>query len=214
MGLIYLVQPTKFIGTNIYKVGCSITSSIENPKRLKTYGKRCIIICLYNCDEPLTYEKEIIFRFNICFTLYDGSEYFQGNIDKMEKLFTLIFNKKINNNCYIYKDDNKYINRSLLTYCGGGYSISECNGHKINKGLYKDFDSEYIQFKVIYYNKTDFIIYYYSQKNIYEDKIVSNNLSEYNREYYSKLIKRNIIKEDKKYYYSSVVFLKRFSNIS
>ena len=144
MGLIYLVQPTKFIGTNIYKIGASITSSVENPKRLKTYGKKCIIVCLYNCDEPITYEKEIIFRFNINFTLYKGSEYFQGNIDKMTELFNIISNKKINNNSLIYKHDDSYINTSIFD----GYSIEKVYGHKINKKLYIDNDSEYIKFKI------------------------------------------------------------------
>ena len=76
-GLIYLVQPTDCIGTNVYKIGMSNDSTI---KRIKSYGPRCINIISRECENPLEVEQELIKLFQSKFgSPVQGREWFQGS---------------------------------------------------------------------------------------------------------------------------------------
>jgi len=50
MGIIYLIQPTELIGTNVYKLGCSSKSTIERIKQ--GYKKGTICIYILECHDP------------------------------------------------------------------------------------------------------------------------------------------------------------------
>lgn len=77
MGLIYLVQPTDFVGTDIYKIGMSNSNTI---KRIRSYGRRCINVVSRECDNPLEVENELIKAFESKFgDPIQGNEWFKGD---------------------------------------------------------------------------------------------------------------------------------------
>ena len=114
-GIVYLIQPIEFLGTDIHKIGISIKQ--EGITRCKKgYGKGTVFYHIAYCAEPLIIETNIIKRFNEEFELYKGKEYFKGNITKMKKEFLKLLseheeeydtekekNKKMNE----YKDDKE-----------------------------------------------------------------------------------------------------------
>jgi len=90
MGYVYLLQPSLAIGTNRYKIGCSTKN---NTKRIKSYGSNTILLLKYDTNNPEQVETELIKEFKSRFTLYQGKEYFEGNIDTMIECFNNVINK-------------------------------------------------------------------------------------------------------------------------
>ena len=91
IGGVYLIQPTTLIGTNRYKIGCSIKKSADD--RIKTgYHKGTKKYIVSPSGNPLEVEKNIKKKFNEKFNLIAGNEYFEGNISEMIKEFMIIYN--------------------------------------------------------------------------------------------------------------------------
>ena len=66
-GIIYFIQPVEFLGTNIYKIGCS---GKNNMVRCKTgYKSGTDYILIMKCADPFEVEKELIARFSEKFRL-------------------------------------------------------------------------------------------------------------------------------------------------
>jgi hypothetical protein len=78
-GYVYLIQPAQFLGTNIFKVGCS---TLQNMSRVNNGYKRGshIMACL-TCKDPKFTESFILKIFRQKFTLFTGNEYFMGDFD-------------------------------------------------------------------------------------------------------------------------------------
>ena len=80
MGIIYLLQPSEFRNTSIYKIG---RSSKDDLSRCISYGKNAKYVVIRDCENHIEVEKSIIREFNLNLTLIQGREYFEGNVDKM-----------------------------------------------------------------------------------------------------------------------------------
>jgi hypothetical protein len=84
MGIIYLIQLREFIktGENIYKIGQSGRGGLE---RMKEYPKDSKICSLTHVSNEKHLEKLIILEFKKLFRIREdiGSEYFEGNCNKM-----------------------------------------------------------------------------------------------------------------------------------
>ena len=87
-GIIYLVQPTEYLLTNIYKIGCSKQTNLSRCQNGYRKGTRYISIA--ECTYPLLLEKNIINQFKIKFKLFIGNEYFEGDENEM---YTEFINK-------------------------------------------------------------------------------------------------------------------------
>ena len=98
-GIVYLVQPEEFIGTNIFKIGRSKDSS-ANLNRIKSYGKGSSCISINQRNNTIELEKKIIEEFNKNFKLVKGREYFEGDKEEINKLFLYIVST------YTYKEND------------------------------------------------------------------------------------------------------------
>jgi len=109
-GLIYLVQPSEYIGSNVYKIGYS---SQENFIRLLSYGKNTKYICNLNCKNPLKLETIIKKDFIKKYRLIRGYEYFEGTEQEILNNFIELV-MKYNNEAYDFfkilktEEDKKY----------------------------------------------------------------------------------------------------------
>jgi hypothetical protein len=74
--VIYLVQPEKYLNTNIYKIGMSHRS---NDDRTKSYGTNANVLFIMQCNRPFNLENQIKLVFMEKFKLHSGKEYFEGN---------------------------------------------------------------------------------------------------------------------------------------
>jgi len=97
-GMVYLIQPDIYYGTNCYKVGMS---SKENIDRIKSYKKDTRILCVYNCKNPHKMEKNIINRFTDCFDIVKGREYFYCDMEeqKIQNMFLEIIQDTLEEDC-------------------------------------------------------------------------------------------------------------------
>jgi hypothetical protein len=108
-GILYLIQPVEYIGTSIYKIGCSRDKSL---KRCKSgYGEGSKYIVIMDCDDPFTLEGKIKKAFNKKFKLFTGREYFEGDETEMITEFLKIAHSCdiIKNN--VYKKQSKVLHR-------------------------------------------------------------------------------------------------------
>lgn len=119
MGIVYLVQPKELLGTERYKIGCSIKNNIE--RITKGYRKGTRILYVFNCNNPFLCEKIIKENFRKKFTLIAGNEYFKGvEIDIVENFFNSYYK-------YILVDPNNILDKSIHSYihtkCNNAYNI-------------------------------------------------------------------------------------------
>jgi len=84
MGYVYFLQPSLAIGTNRYKIGCSTK---DNNNRINSYGKNTELLYRYDTIQAEKLEKKIIKKFKERFILYQGKEYFEGDISEMLAIF-------------------------------------------------------------------------------------------------------------------------------
>ena len=99
MGIVYLIQPAVYVGTNYFKIGMSSKDTID---RIKSYKLHTKVLCIYNCDEPENVEKKLIKYFTEKYKVIKGKEYFDAiNIDKtlLQKEFMNVINKD-QENCH------------------------------------------------------------------------------------------------------------------
>jgi hypothetical protein len=139
-GIVYLIQPAELIGTNIYKIGCSKSTTLNRVKNGYKNGTRYISI--YECKNPLKIEKQIKQVFNEKFNLISGYEYFSGDENKMlYEYFNIISFSKSNENLNLFQNNlEKYVRIKL----GQDYNNLEYDyrGRPIHKRF--DFDARYI----------------------------------------------------------------------
>jgi hypothetical protein len=72
-GIVYFIQPSEYISTDIYKIGYSQQSLLN---RIKQYGNNTSIICVIGSNNALATEKQLISIFNSRFDKFKGKEYF------------------------------------------------------------------------------------------------------------------------------------------
>jgi len=99
MGIVYLIQPAVYVGTNYFKIGMSSKDTID---RIKSYKLHTKVLCIYNCDEPENVEKKLIKYFTEKYKVIKGKEYFDAiNIDKtlLQKEFMNVINED-QENCH------------------------------------------------------------------------------------------------------------------
>ena len=109
-GYIYLLQEREFISLNkeIFKLG---KTKQENLKRLKQYSKGSKLIIQLECENCDIIEKNLIIIFKESFRQRTdiGTEYFEGDKDKMQEIiYNHIINcKKVIIDCY--SSDEEYM---------------------------------------------------------------------------------------------------------
>ena len=84
-GIIYLIQPAELVNTNKYKIGCSLTPTLDRCK--KGYKKGSRYLSIMECYNPFELEKNIKNEFNKHFKLIAGNEFFEGDEYIMLDLF-------------------------------------------------------------------------------------------------------------------------------
>ena len=72
-GIVYLIQPATFVGTNYYKIGMSNKETID---RIKSYKLDTRVLCIYNCEHPEVLEKKLLKHFKEEYKIIKGKEYF------------------------------------------------------------------------------------------------------------------------------------------
>ena len=105
-GFVYLVQPSELIGTDRYKIGMSKNKKADY-SRLISYGKKCEVLYIHNCDNPLRTERKLKKKFNDKFNLIARTEYFRGNKETMISLCDELFNNDNYANFYNKNIKNK-----------------------------------------------------------------------------------------------------------
>ena len=84
-GIIYLLQPSEYVGTSIYKIGYSGKTSLD---RCHTgYKKGSRYLCINECINPIILENKIKKDFNNKFKLVVGREYFEGDEENIKLSF-------------------------------------------------------------------------------------------------------------------------------
>lgn len=73
-GYLYLVQPERFLGTNIFKVG---KTEREPEKRFSEYGKDTLVLECVKVEDIDNSEKTVINFFSSAQKYKDGNEYFE-----------------------------------------------------------------------------------------------------------------------------------------
>lgn len=88
MGIVYMIQPTEFLGTKCYKIGRSDKNALV---RINTgYHKGTIPILVENVDDPVEVERVLLECFGKRFTCKMEREYFEGDIDDMMLWFKAV----------------------------------------------------------------------------------------------------------------------------
>ena len=91
MGIVYLIQPTEFARTDVYKVGCSLKDALT---RINTgYHKGTAPLLVEHVDDPAEVEKLIVRCFAERFVCRMGREYFEGDVEAMMRCFKTITTK-------------------------------------------------------------------------------------------------------------------------
>ena len=60
-GIIYLIQPFEFLGTNVYKIGCSKKNNLQ---RCNSYKKGSRFLSIHECNNPYMIEDYLKKHFN------------------------------------------------------------------------------------------------------------------------------------------------------
>ena len=85
MGIVYLIQPTELIGTDVYKIGCSRQSDLS---RINTgYRKGTEPVYITHVEHPFDAERLIKTHFAKLFTLKAGAEMFSGKLADMKQCY-------------------------------------------------------------------------------------------------------------------------------
>lgn len=72
-GIVYFIQPSEFISSDIYKIGYSKQPLLN---RIKQYGSKTLIKCIFESSNVINTEKKLISKFNEKFVKFKGKEYF------------------------------------------------------------------------------------------------------------------------------------------
>ena len=105
-GLVYLVQPSNYVGTNCYKIGMSKSNTI---KRIKSYGMDCINVISRECSNAKDVESNLIKQFKLHFGKpFRGREWFAGSKDEMVALFDYCFGEYATNTTNSFIEINQH----------------------------------------------------------------------------------------------------------
>ena len=85
MGIVYLIQPAEFAGTERYKVGCSDKS--DTSRVTLGYHKGTTLRIAEMVQDPFEIERTLVKRFAERFRCFLGREYFEGDVAQMERCF-------------------------------------------------------------------------------------------------------------------------------
>ena len=88
MGIVYLVQDNKHLGTNRYKIGVSKDDVCFS--RLRSYGANRRQLCISRHKKYKQVEDVLIEEFNRAFELFYGREWFKGDENEMVELFEMV----------------------------------------------------------------------------------------------------------------------------
>lgn len=130
-GYVYLVTKPSF-REGVCKVGMS--RSVD--KRLRSYGKKSVVHCLFEVPDCVSMERQIISVFKKEFSLLEGNETFEGDLEEMKKLFLAICFDWQNSKA-IVSVPKKEIFDSFVRY------IRENKNIKFSFGELKEFYSEW-----------------------------------------------------------------------
>ena len=112
---VYLLQPELVLGSNIYKFGIDKGSG----KRIKSYGKRTIVIRNFKTEYYQEIEAVLKIQFKKKFKLVKGKEYFLGNLKEMIEIFDKVCNMwegflSQSNDLYYEKEKHKANFKNVL----------------------------------------------------------------------------------------------------
>jgi tRNA(Glu) U13 pseudouridine synthase TruD len=106
-GTFYFIQPKKFLGTNIYKIG--LTRATKPPyNRIKGYKKGTIVYLTLKIDCVNDFETLIRNLFDYKFEKSHGREWYNGNSQEMIDLILKYYNKILIYDNYL-KNENTHI---------------------------------------------------------------------------------------------------------
>jgi hypothetical protein len=196
-GIVYLIQPCELIGTSRYKVGCSKKTDLDRCKNGYKKGSR--YICIMECTNPLLLESTIKKNFNNKFTLIAGSEYYEGEENKILKYFIDII--------FDYKNSSEEINNTDIINVDNKddeYNKLDEDIKKIKTEFINWNDDEYFGGKkqlIKFFIETDKIKITYIDNYCLCEKIINDELilDLINKLIKSKIIKNNIIYDFNKY---------------
>ena len=155
-GIVYLIQPSEYISTNIYKIGYSCQPHLN---RIKQYGCNTYTIMIEACDNAFLTEKKIIDAFKSKFKIHKGKEYFIGeDIDMMKSVFRSVLNNGVK------MEDN------IATHVETGIATNIATNNETNVEMNLDVKSDKIyECKYCIYKtnrKHNFAIHNMSKKHI------------------------------------------------
>ncbi len=107
MGIVYLIQPEKYLNSNVLKIGRSSKDDLSRPHN--GYGKKYITIHTTKCKNEVITENLLKFYFKQKFKLVEGYEYFEGDMEEMEQtyLFIVLEFEKIAKNKILLPKNNE-----------------------------------------------------------------------------------------------------------
>ena len=148
-GTVYLLQPQKYIGTNVLKLGVSKHVDLT---REKQYGKNTDIIYHVQCDYYWLVEKALKDEFNRRFEcvniekkgeMVPTKEYFRGNLQDMQDCWFSVVSKTMRRHRSLDKQNNDIVYPSrfsepVVVDSSGGDEVSsdESVDDKILKAIY------------------------------------------------------------------------------
>ncbi len=91
--IVCVVQPSELVGTNRFKLGCSVKQGIN--RCIKGYRKGTKLICYSFCNDPFLTESKLKSAFNKKFRLICGNEFFEGECDEIKKVFFKVIESEI-----------------------------------------------------------------------------------------------------------------------
>ena len=94
MGFIYLLRAPHKFPSNVFKVG--MTKYIDSPYgRLKSYGLGARYVMYRQCEDARSCERKILTEFKEHFEIYEGREWFYGDLKNGKYLMEVIINNVI-----------------------------------------------------------------------------------------------------------------------
>ena len=108
-GIVYLIQPAEYVGSNVCKVGHSKSPELSRCKN--GYKKGTRFLTIMECNDPLIIERNILNSFRNKFNLVNGREYFSGDMNNMRADFLRIVCEHTTVNIIENKTIDSKINR-------------------------------------------------------------------------------------------------------
>ncbi len=151
MGLVYLIQPEKYVGTNIYRVGVTNLDTFD--EIIDENGENHKIFHVNNSVDAFIIHELLIYYFNKKFKLVKYNSYFEGDIDEMRETYLYIsleFEKMIDHKILLTENNNNFENNNdkkqevrgkFLDWINIYFTITKVHGDSDNEDS-EDEDSE------------------------------------------------------------------------